>query len=331
MNTGSAKTRLELPLARAAVDRAGELRLDAAELDRRFESGRIIHFASNKFLVGPDEELTFLSAKEVAEIKLSNKFTSGEKLFLGIVNEGSGSSVKEVSYFAWCSDAIDLVSHEADVNYQTLRSIGDHLSDLEMGLAVHSQALGNWHHTHLHCPKCGSTTTAGNGGTLRRCDGDGNELYPRTDPAIIVLVKDKDDRVLLGRQKVWPEHRFSCFAGFVEPGESFEHCVAREVGEESGVNVSDIYYLGSQPWPFPASIMIAFQAVTDNPESARPDGEEIEQVRWLTRTSMKEAVLAKTLLLPPPMSVARKMIEAWFADDKNFNVSDLNTVESWRS
>ncbi len=116
---------------------------------------------------------------------------------------------------------------------------------------------------------------------MRVCDVDKSEHHPRTDPAIIVLVKDKDDRLLLGRQGTWPEKRFSNFAGFVEPGESFEQCVLREVAEECGVLVESVKYLASQPWPFPASIMIAFEAVTSDPSKAKADGEEIVEICWL--------------------------------------------------
>ena len=116
---------------------------------------------------------------------------------------------------------------------------------------------------------------------------------------------------MLGHQPVWPEGRYSTFAGFLEPGETFEQCVSREVLEESGVTVSEITYLGSQPWPFPASIMIAFEAHTDNPEVARGDGEEITDVKWFTRAELLAAASDGSLLLPPTMSVARKMIERW--------------------
>ena len=127
-------------------------------------------------------------------------------------------------------------------------------------------------------------------------------------------MKDRQDRILLGHQPIWPEGRFSTFAGFLEPGETFEQCVAREILEESAVRVSELKYLGSQPWPFPASIMIAFEAVTDNPDDARGDGEEITDVRWFSRAELKAATADGSLLLPPSISVARKMIERWLGE-----------------
>lgn len=305
---------LKLPLASEAVDRSGELRLKPDELAKLWKSARILHFASGKFRVKPNFELDFQSADQIATLRNDANFAHGEELFLGIDNG--------ISYFAWCSDAADFESFETLENYQTLRTLGDYLSQLEMGLAIHSQAIANWHHTHQFCARCGAPTLSANGGSLRKCSSDGSEHYPRTDGAVIVLVKDNQDRVLLGRQKIWPERRFSCFAGFVEPGESFEQTVLREVFEESAIRLDSITYLGSQPWPFPASIMISFSGIAINPESAKADGEEIEEIRWFTRDQMREAIVDKSLTLPPGMSVARKMIEFWYEKD-GADVRDL--------
>jgi NAD+ diphosphatase len=298
---------LKLPLASEAVDRAGELRLKPDELSRLWQEARILHFASGKFLVKENFELDFQSAMQIAQLRAGGRFAIGEELFLGIDND--------IAYFAWCSDAMDFENFETLENYQTLRTLGDYLPQLEMGLAIHSQAIANWHHTHQFCARCGAPTQSANGGSLRKCSADGSEHYPRTDGAVIVLVKDKGDRVLLGRQKIWPEKRFSCFAGFVEPGESFEQTVLREVFEESAIKVDEISYLGSQPWPFPASIMISFSAIATNPDFAEADGEEIEEIRWLTRDQMRESIADNSLTLPPTMSVARKMIEFWYEKD----------------
>ena len=305
---------LKLPLASEAVDRSGELRTKPDELAKLWKSARILHFASGKFRVKQNHELDFQSAEQIAKLQKDEKFADGEELFLGIDNG--------ISYFAWCSDAMDFESFETLENYQTLRTLGDFLSQLEMGLAIHSQAIANWHHTHQFCARCGAPTLSANGGSLRKCSIDGSEHYPRTDGAVIVLVKDEKDRVLLGRQKVWPEKRFSCFAGFVEPGESFEQTVLREVFEESGIKANEITYLGSQPWPFPASIMISFSALATNPAAAKADGEEIEEIIWLTREEMCAAVADQSLTLPPGMSVARKMIEFWY-EKNGADVRDL--------
>ena len=210
---------------------------------------------------------------------------------------------------------------------KTLREIGAFLSPRDIGLAVHAQGLANWHKKHPRCSQCGAATTVVLGGSVRRCLIDESEHYPRTDGAIIVLIKDDKDRVLLGRQKVWPKNRFSTFAGFVEPGESFEHCVVREVREEAGVELSQINYLGSQPWPFPASLMIAFEAVTNTPDIAKADGNEIEEIRWFSRDDMKAAILDKSLILPLEISVARQMINAWYGPSADV---DLVGNESWR-
>ena len=305
---------LKLPLASEAVDRSGELRTKPDELAKLWKSARILHFASGKFRVKQNHELDFQSAEQIAKLRKDEKFADGEELFLGIDNG--------ISYFAWCSDAMDFESFETLENYQTLRTLGDFLSQLEMGLAIHSQAIANWHHTHQFCARCGAPTLSANGGSVRKCSIDGSEHYPRTDGAVIVLVKDEKDRVLLGRQKIWPEKRFSCFAGFVEPGESFEQTVLREVFEESAIRADQITYLGSQPWPFPASIMISFSALATNPAAAKADGEEIEEIIWLTREEMCAAVADQSLTLPPGMSVARKMIEFWY-EKNGADVRDL--------
>ncbi len=305
---------LKLPLASEAVDRSGELRLKPDELAKLWKRARILHFASGKFRVKPNYELDFQSAEQIAQLRKDAEFADGEELFLGID--------KGIAYFAWCSDSSDFENFETQENYQTLRTLGDSLSQLEMGLAIHSQAIANWHHTHQFCSRCGAPTLNANGGSLRKCSSDGSEHYPRTDGAVIVLVKDANDRVLLGRQKIWPEKRFSCFAGFVEPGESFEQTVLREVFEESAIRVDSITYLGSQPWPFPASIMISFSAIATNPDEAKADGEEIEEIRWLTREEMRTAIADKSLTLPPGMSVARKMIEFWY-EKNGADVRDL--------
>ena len=299
---------LKLPLAASQVDRSAHLRSDEGYLKSTWSSALVITFMDEKFATSGDQ-LSLVTGATLGE------YQSQSDYFLGIKDE-QAFFVRHLP-----------LEEGSKLELKTLREIGVYLSPRDIGLSVHAQGLANWHTKHPRCAQCGAATTVISGGSVRRCLIDQSEHYPRTDGAVIVLVKDDQDRILLGRQKVWPKYRFSTFAGFVEPGESFEHCVVREVREEAGVELSQINYLGSQPWPFPASLMIAFEAVTNTPQLARPDGEEIEEIRWFSRAEMKAAILDKSLILPLEISVARQMIKAWYGQGAEV---DLIGSESWR-
>ena len=304
----------------APLDRASELRSDEAELNRLWSAAKIIRVAQSK-LATDGTSLRFLTATEVEKLIESKIFTTGDKYFLGI------DSASKVAYFAWDCDEVGLAAGESSSEgMASLRELGGTLDEFHLGISMHAIALSNWHRSHPHCSKCGAETKSTLGGSVRVCLKDQSQHHPRTDSAVIVLVKDKDDRILLGHQPIWPDGRFSTFAGFLEPGETFEQCVEREVFEESGVKVNEIKYLGSQPWPFPASIMIAFSAVVDDPSTAKADGVEITEVRWFSRDELKAAVADRSLLLPPTISVARKMIAMWFGP----GADKLTGGESWR-
>ncbi|HPQ85732.1 MAG TPA: NAD(+) diphosphatase [Actinomycetota bacterium] len=200
-------------------------------------------------------------------------------------------------------------------NTQELRAVADDLDALERSAALTAVALDNWHRAHTHCPLCGSTTEAARGGWVRRCLADGSEHFPRTDPAVIVLVVDDQQRALLGRRSIWPEGWYSTLAGFVEPGETFEQAVVREVLEEADVQVpvDRVEYRATQPWPFPCSIMIAFTAHT-HAQTSVPDGQEIAETIWVSREEFQEAALAGRLRIPPRISVAHRLIADWFGE-----------------
>ena len=286
------------------IDRAGHLRENQATLDQLWMRAKILQIAQGRIRADG-----YLAADQVASLITDGEFKEGSRYFLGL------DAVSEEPYFAWDTRwATARTDEEMKIGFTTLRDVGAALSDIDVELALHAVALSNWHQSHPCCARCGAQTRVDLGGAVRVCDADKSQHHPRTDGAVIVLVRDKDDRILLGHQPVWPEGRFSCFAGFLEPGETFEQCVAREVFEEAGVAVREISYLGSQPWPFPASIMIAFDAVTDFPETAHPDGAEITEVKWFTRDQLRAEAKAGTLLLPPSISVARKMIERWLGE-----------------
>ncbi|MCU1506178.1 MAG: hydrolase, family [Microbacteriaceae bacterium] len=197
-----------------------------------------------------------------------------------------------------------------------LRSLGDSLSDRDAGLFTEAVALANWHQSHGFSPRTGEATTPDQAGWVRRgpsVDGEpGHEIFPRTDAAIIVGITDADDRILLGSNALWEKNRYSLLAGFVEPGESLEEAVAREVFEESGVHVVDPVYLGSQPWPFPASLMLGFRARVDPDRESTtiPDGAEILDLRWFSRDELRDSL--DEVILPGRTSIARAIIEDWY-------------------
>jgi NAD+ diphosphatase len=191
-----------------------------------------------------------------------------------------------------------------------LRDLAPMLSQAEGGMVAHAVGLLNWHRRHRFCANCGAPTDAREAGHVRVCPACGTQHHPRTDPVVIMLVTD-GDRALLGRQAQWPAGRYSALAGFVEPGESLEEAVAREVREEAGVQVADVRYRSSQPWPFPSSLMLGFSARWAGGEAAVRDA-ELEDVGWFTR----EAIVGGDVLLPPPTAIARRLIDEWLGDDQ---------------
>jgi NAD+ diphosphatase len=195
----------------------------------------------------------------------------------------------------------------------TLRDAGAILARAEAGLAAYLTALLNWHRTNHFCANCGTATELREAGYSRRCPNCGALHFPRTDPVVIMLVAC-GTRLLLGRHAGWPPRRYSVLAGYVAPGETLEEAVAREVREESGVEVTDPRYVASQPWPFPTSLMLGFEARSDGGEPTAGDG-ELEDVRWFTLEDARAAVRGESseLELPPRMSIARQLIERWVA------------------
>lgn len=194
-----------------------------------------------------------------------------------------------------------------------IRDIGALLSDRDAYLVLTAVALERWHATHTHCPRCGAPTDVAEGGMVRVCPVDASLHHPRVDPAVIMTVVDDRDRLLLGHHVRWPDHRFSTLAGFVEPGETLEQAVAREVAEETDIVVHAATYLGSQPWPFPRSLMLGFaaQAATT---AITADGVEIAEARWFTRSELAACIDVRDVALPPRVSIARRLIEHWYGD-----------------
>jgi NAD+ diphosphatase len=194
-----------------------------------------------------------------------------------------------------------------------LRDLGADLEDLDAGLLVQAIGILEWHDRNRFSPLTGAPTVIERGGWVQRDPTTGTEIFPRTDPAVIMLVHDGGDRVVLGRQAIWPPGRFSILAGFVEPGESAEAAVVREVAEEVGLRVTDVRYVGSQPWPFPQSLMLGLVARLDGDDTLRPDPTEIEEARWFTREELRSGDGPRAL--PPPVSIARHILDRWVDGD----------------
>jgi NAD+ diphosphatase len=242
-----------------------------------------------------------------------------EALTLAAADPALGDSALETIYLGalgerpviayLLSQPVDAPGGAAGRRWLDLRSAAQALPDTEAGCAAYARALAHWHLRHRHCGSCGAPTHSASGGHRRHCQACGLEQFPRIDPAIIVLVEHAG-RCLLARQPGWPERRYSVLAGFVEPGESLEDALIREVHEESGLRIRECEYHSSQPWPFPSSLMLGFTASTDDPTLAL--GAELEHAAWFTPRELEAAVASGAIRLPPPVSVSARLIEDWF-------------------
>jgi NAD+ diphosphatase len=295
--TGPALT--DLVLARAEVDRSAHLRADQAWLDAAWADSR------TRVLVVEQGRVPCDMGRELARLFFISpaQTPDGVRFLLGVDDGG-------VAYFGVAGPLPD--PPRPTVRPVPLREAGPLLSDRDAGLMTHAVALGNWHETFTHCPRCGSLTDPISSGHARKCPVDGSEHFPRVDPAMIVLVTDGADRCLLARNASWPERRVSILAGFVEAGESAEQSVAREVHEEIGVVVGAVTYLGSQPWPMPQSLMLGFRAQAAGSTEINVDADEIAEAHWYSRDDLRAAINSGALLLPPPVSIAHRIIESWY-------------------
>ncbi|MEU8898333.1 NAD(+) diphosphatase [Nocardia sp. NPDC048505] len=285
-------------LSRAAVDRAEETRADEQALKEGWAQARLLR-VNKRGQVRFDAGALVLDAATTLSAE-----PSPVAVFLGL---GADSHVWAVR------------DNEITGTLMDLRVAAAEVDDYTANLLSTAIALLNWHDKAGFSAADGSATAAVKGGWSRITEG-GHEEFPRIDPAVICLIHDGGDRVLLGRQHTWPKTLFSLLAGFVEAGESLERCVEREVKEEVGVDVRDIHYLGSQPWPFPRSLMLGFAAVADPEQPLAFSDGEIAEAYWFTRAEVREALAlgdwsaqqeGVRLLLPGSISIARTIVESW--------------------
>ena len=281
--------------AGAFVDRIGERRKDPDWLAEALAntSTRFVPVWRDRCLVGGDPPTAILLDRADIEMHLSDE----DAIFLGLFRDQPAFAVP-------IDGNIDAPFGELG-EFKDLRFLGTVLPPDEANLCAHARALSIWHDTAHYCPRCGSASQPEAGGNTRRCSNPdcGQVLFPRTDPAIIVLVA-KGDRCVLGRQSSWPEGRYSTIAGFVEPGESLEDAVRREVYEETNIRVGDVRYHSSQPWPFPSSLMLGFIAEAASEKINLNDG-ELEDARWFSR----EELASGDVGLPFRISIARRLVD----------------------
>ena len=295
--TGRSGPALSRPaLSRSAVDRDAAVRDDPAALDAAWAQARVLVVDDASALVLEEERprLVLLDSAAAPE---------GERFYLGRDADGPVFAVA------------GRLGRRLGARRLGLREVGALLDDRDAGLLTHAVGLANWHATHRRCARCGAPTEPVRGGSVRRCSEDGSDHFPRTDPAVIMLVHDGGDRCVLGRQTSWPTGRFSTLAGFVEPGESAEQAVVREVAEETGVACWDVEYVDSQPWPFPASLMLGFTARCDPDTAPVPTDGELAEARWFSREELRGAATWGTgtgaVQLPSPVSIAHLLITRW--------------------
>ena len=286
------------PFTGMALDRAESARKDPEQVHRLLADP-----AARAVLAGGDGVVVSDGALLRSE---PPRGSGSEPILLGVAG-GAG-------LFALDLDALPAARRAELLSGATLvslREAGIELPRGEAGLAAYVTALLNWHRRHHFCANCGTVTEIADAGYSRRCPSCGAVHFPRTDPVVIMTV-EHDGHLLLGRRAGWPEGRCSVLAGFISPGESAEEAVVREVREESGIVARDPVYVASQPWPFPSSLMLGFDARSDGGEPRARDG-ELAEVRWVPLNEVRDAVHGRNanLALPSPVSIARYLIERW--------------------
>jgi NAD+ diphosphatase len=304
-----------VPLGAAPLERDIEHRGDQDLFDRiwRDPQTRVLVMNDGKALLTPASTHSERTARALSLRRVDEVTSALTRVYLGRARSGgllpSGAPV----VLEIVTDAAAAQLDPDREHWSSLRDCAALLGEDHVAVFTEAVAIANWHRRAQYCPSCGMPTVVEQGGWVRRCMTEDALHFPRLDPAVIVVITDEDDRLLLGHNTAWPDRRFSLLAGFVEPGETFEAAAVREVGEESGISITTPRYITSQPWPFPASVMIAMSARVEggsDPDAFVADGVEIASLRWFTRDDLREAMGSK-ITLPGVESIARRLIDDW--------------------
>jgi NAD+ diphosphatase len=304
-------------LAGPYLDRAAHLRKDPAWFADALSNGRSralpVWNARSLISEGLAPRAALIEMSQVPE----DKRNVADLILLG--------QFGAIDVFAYEIDSLEAPQLAAETRFEDLRMVAAILPADEAGLLGYARAMIEWRRRHRFCGSCGATTLAAKGGHVLVCTNPAcrHEQFPRIDPAIIVLVSD-GERALLGRQAAWPVGRYSTIAGFVEPGESLEDAVLREVFEETGIEVDSIEYHSSQPWPFPSSLMLGFTAHATSVEINRRD-DELEDAQWFSRADF----ISGRPIVPPNVSISYRLIEHWFDAGGGTKLSEIHSAQNW--
>ncbi|TQV71624.1 NAD(+) diphosphatase [Aliikangiella marina] len=296
------------------IDRQAQIRENSAEIASLYETtdSLVILWHQGKVLI-ENNDLKYYSPKSLIQTGAA----LSEPLYLG--------QLDEQHIFVQALEQLD--AHFSAMEMANLRKVGLYLDDQKLGLLFYAQGLLNWHQTHGYCANCGTQTVLVSAGHSRKCPNEtcGKSHFPRIEPAVIFSVinnEEAESKILLARQASWDENRYSVLAGFVESGETLENAVEREAYEEVGIQVSEVNYVASQPWPFPSSLMLGFESISEEYDIQLND-DEIEKAIWVSAAELTEHIAAKTIKLPFSVSISWHLIDRWYRDQTGQSLKSL--------
>ncbi len=297
------------------LDRTAHLRENPKWLaEKKKQSGSTFYLLNNDSVLINDAYPVSFNYDQLTKAGLNQV----EPIYLGIKNE--------LAHYAVNVDEIESL-HQSVIEPTSLRDMTDHIDPQTASILAYALVMNRWHLTTKYCRRCGSRYQSAQGGHVLKCSSPDcrHTEFPRINPAVIMRVTC-DDKILLARQPTWPKNRYSVLAGFVEPGETLEHAVQREVMEEAGIKVDRVYYHSSQPWPFPNSLMIGYCAETRDMK-LDIENDDLETAIWLDADELKAQMDQRNVILSPPISISHRLIEDWFMDKTGRSIKEWQDIK----